>query len=79
MGFYTNFLQVKSRFNANKKDNLLIEVSDKTFTSHESFYVIGASFNPRTLEMDNRLLLIPSKIFEQKLHQLKIIIKKDFC
>ena len=70
------FLQVKSRFNANRKENLLIDVSDKTFTSHESFYVIGASFNPKTLELDNRILLIPSKVFEQKATPLKNYNKK---
>jgi hypothetical protein len=70
------FLQVKSRFNANKRENLLIEVSDKTFTSHESFYVIGASFNPITLELDNKMLLIPSKVFEQKATPLKDYNKK---
>lgn len=70
------FLQVKSRFNANKNENLLIDVNDKTFTSHESFYVVGASFNPKTLELDNKLLLIPSKEFEQKATPIKGYSKK---
>ena len=60
------FIQVKSRFNAAKNENLLIEISDNTFTAHHSFYVLGASFNPATLELDDKILLIPSRDFEAK-------------
>jgi len=74
--FMPIFLQVKSRFNALAKEMLLIDVSDKTFNPHHSFYIAGASFNPSTLELDNKLLFIPSKIFEEKATHIKEYNKK---
>ena len=70
------FIQVKSRFNAAEKENLLIDVSDKTFNPHHSFYIVGASFNPSTLELDDRLLFIPSKVFDEKATHIKDYNKK---
>ena len=55
------FLQVKSRFNAHQKESLLVDIRDSTFSPHHSFYIIAASFNPISLELDDRLLFIPSE------------------
>lgn len=74
--FMPIFLQVKSRFNASKKESLLIEVGDNTFTAHHSYYILGASFNPATLELDDKLLLIPSADFELKATPIKDYNKK---
>jgi len=62
--FYPIFIQVKSRFNAVKKGSILIDVGENTFSVHNSFYIIGSAFNPATLEMEERILLIPSKDYE---------------
>jgi len=62
--FYPIFIQVKSRFNAVKKGSILIDISESTFAVHNNFYIVGAAFNPSTLELEDRLLLIPSKDYE---------------
>lgn len=62
--FYPIFIQVKSRFNAIEKGSILIDVGENTFSVHNSFYIIGAAFNPATLELEDRLLFIPSKDYE---------------
>lgn len=62
--FYPIFIQVKSRFNAVKKGSILIDVGENTFSIHNSFYIVGAAFNPATLEMEDRILFIPSKDYE---------------
>lgn len=62
--FYPIFIQVKSRFNAVKKGSILIDVGENTFAVHNSFYIVGAAFNPATLEMEDRILFIPSKDYE---------------
>jgi hypothetical protein len=59
--FYPIFIQVKSRFNAVKNGSILIDVGENTFSIHNSFYVIGVAFNPSTLELEDRILFIPSK------------------
>lgn len=62
--YYPIFIQVKSRFNAVSKGSILIDVGENTFSKHNSFYIIGAAFNPKTLELEDRILLIPSKDYE---------------
>lgn len=62
--FYPIFIQVKSRFNAVKNGSILIDVGENTFSVHNSFYVIGAAFNASTLELEDRILFIPSKDYE---------------
>ncbi len=62
--FYPIFIQVKSRFNAVKKESILIDVGENTFSVHNSFYIVGAAFNPSTLELEDRLLFVPSKDYD---------------
>lgn len=63
--FMPIFLQVKSRFNAVQNGSLLIDVGDNTFTIHHSFYIVGVAFNPVTLEVEDKLLLVPSKDYSE--------------
>lgn len=58
--FQPIYIQVKSRFNVGETDQMTLTVSGKTFKPHHSFYVIGVSFNPQTLEVDDKLLFMPS-------------------
>jgi hypothetical protein len=54
------FLQVKGRFNVEKRGYFLMDINKKTFTAHHSYFVIGAYFNPQKLEIDENVLLVPS-------------------
>lgn len=63
--FMPIFLQIKSRFNAVKKGSILIDVSESTFSVHHSFYIIGVAFNPSTLELEEKLLFVPSKDYDE--------------
>lgn len=58
--FHPLFLQVKGRYTLHEGRSLILSVKVKTFTPHSNYYVIGAYFNPNTLEIDQNILLIPS-------------------
>ncbi|RPF54432.1 hypothetical protein [Aquisalibacillus elongatus] len=62
--FNTLYIQVKSRFNLNKKKRFVTNIGCKTFKSHSSFYIIFMYFSPKDLEVET-VWLIPSKDFEQ--------------
>jgi hypothetical protein len=64
--FHPIYLQVKSRFNVSNNDQLILTISGNTFTAHGSFFLVGVSFNPQTLELDDKILFVPSKDVEQK-------------
>lgn len=70
--FMPIFLQVKSRFNAVKNGSLLIDVGDNTFSIHHSFYIVGAAFNPSTLELEDKLLLVPSKEYSDNSNAITV-------
>jgi hypothetical protein len=59
--FHPLFLQVKGRYTLHQGRSLILSVKVKTFTPHANYYVIGAYFDPNTLEVDSNLLFIPSK------------------
>jgi hypothetical protein len=63
--FQPLFLQVKGRFKL-RGNNLLCDVRLKTFKPHHSYYVVGAYFNPATLDIHDRILFAPSKIVAQR-------------
>jgi len=63
--FQPIFLQVKSRFNLQRK-NFITNINKKTFNSHHSYYIIGAYFDLKNMELFNNLLLIPSSDVEKK-------------
>ncbi|HOW36440.1 MAG TPA: hypothetical protein PL155_08525 [Candidatus Omnitrophota bacterium] len=59
--FQPLFLQIKGRFNVQKTGYFLMDISKKTFTVHHSYFVVGAYFNPREMEIDEHLLFVPSE------------------
>lgn len=59
--FQPIFLQVKGRFNVQRRGYFLMDISKKTFSAHHSYFVVGAYFNPQKLEIDDYLLLVPSE------------------
>jgi len=59
--FHPLFIQSKGRYNLHKDKQIILRVRVNTFTPHENYYVVGAFFNPSTLELDEYILLIPSK------------------
>ncbi len=63
--FQPLFLQVKGRFKL-RGNNLLCDVRLKTFKPHHSYYVVGAYFNPASLDIHDRILFVPSKIVAQQ-------------
>ena len=58
---FSIFLQIKGRYNLHNDRSLILSVKTKTFSPHSNFFVVGAFFNPKTLEIDENILLIPSK------------------
>jgi hypothetical protein len=69
--FLPIYLQVKSRFNVHESKQMTLTISGATFKPHHSFYVIGVSFNPHTLTIDDRILFIPSAEVEKLGNRLK--------
>lgn len=65
--FQPIFLQIKGRFNVQKRGYFLMDINKKTFTAHHSYFVIGAYFNPQKLEIDDNVLLVPSLEVEKGL------------
>ncbi len=64
--FHPIFLQVKGNFKLFHGKLLIMQVNKKTFTPHNNYYVVGAFFNPKTLELHDYLILVPSKIVAKK-------------
>lgn len=58
--FQPIFLQIKGRFNVEKSGYFLMDINNKTFTPHHSYFVVGAYFNPQKLEIDDYILFVPS-------------------
>jgi hypothetical protein len=58
--FQPIFLQIKGRFNVQKRGYFLMDINKKTFNVHHSCFVVGAYFNPQEMEINNQVLLIPS-------------------
>jgi len=54
------FLQIKGRFNVEKRGYFLMDINKKTFTPHHSYFVVGAYFNAQKMEIDENVLLVPS-------------------
>jgi hypothetical protein len=63
--FQPLFLQVKGRFKL-RGNNFLCDVRLKTFKPHHSYYVVGAYFNPVSLDIHDRILFAPSTIVAKK-------------
>lgn len=59
--FQPIFIQVKGRFALRSHRAILVDINLKTFNPHHSYFVVAAYFNPATLEIDDNILLIPTK------------------
>jgi len=59
--FHPIFLQIKGRFTLHQKNGLILSIKSKTFNPHPNYFLIGAYFNPKTLELNEDILLVPSQ------------------
>ena len=59
--FIPIYLQVKSRFQVQKKDQLILTVAKNTFKEHHAYYLVGISFEPDKAEIGEQILFMPSK------------------
>lgn len=64
--FHPVHIQVKSRYNVTADGQMILTINGNTFQPHYSFYIVAVSFNKQTLEIDNKILFIPSEIVEEK-------------
>ena len=55
------YLQVKSRFNVHKRNRLILTINKNTFKPHHSYYIIGVNFNQKKMEVDDKILFLPSE------------------
>lgn len=55
------YIQVKTRFNVHKRNRMILNINGNTFKAHHSYYIVGLSFNPTKMEMDEKILFLPSK------------------
>lgn len=67
--FHSIFLQVKSRYTA-YRDKKLILTLGKNFKAHNSYFLVAASFNPLKMEVEDRILFIPSKVVLERASKL---------
>ncbi len=56
------FLQVKSNYKLYGGRSLLVQVGGKTLTPHHTLFAVGAYFNPKELELGDKLALLPSDV-----------------
>lgn len=59
--FHSIYLQVKSRFQVKKKDQLILTIAKNTFKQHHANYLVGISYEPDTAEIGEDILFISSK------------------
>lgn len=64
--FHPVYLQIKSRYNVMEDGQMILTITGNTFKSHHSFYLVAVSFNKQTLEIDDKILFIPSEVIEEK-------------
>ena len=63
--YHPIYLQVKSRFNVGKSGEMVLFFSQNTFKIHDDFFIVGVSFNNETIEVDDKILFVPSRIVEE--------------
>lgn len=64
--FHPVYLQVKSRYTVGEDGQLILSIKETTFKPHHSFYLVGVSFNKQTLEIEDKILFIPSEVIAEK-------------
>lgn len=73
--FQPIFLQVKSRYVLHANNSLLVDIGDKTLKPHHTYFLVGAYLNPKTLEINDDLLLMPTEDIDKV--SMKINSKGD--
>lgn len=63
--FQPIFIQVKSRFNL-RKGAFQIGVKKEGFNAHHSFFLVGAYFDPKKIDIFDYLVCIPTEEFAKK-------------
>lgn len=66
------FLQIKSNYKLHGGRNLLVQVGEKTLHPHHTFFVVGAYFNPKELEINEKLAFIPSEVVYKEGQKVKL-------
>ncbi|KKQ31920.1 MAG: hypothetical protein US45_C0037G0014 [Candidatus Nomurabacteria bacterium GW2011_GWA1_37_20] len=66
------FLQVKSNYKLHGGRNLLVQVGDKTLHPHHTLFVAGVYFNPKELEINDKLAFIPSEVVYKEGQKVKL-------
>lgn len=66
------FLQIKSNYKLHGGKNLLVQVGDKTLHPHHTLFVVGAYFNPKELEINDKLAFIPSEVVHKEGQKVKL-------
>ena len=66
------FLQIKSNYKLHGGRNLLVQVGDRTLHPHDTLFVVGAYFNAKELELNEKLAFIPSEIVYQEGQKVKL-------
>jgi hypothetical protein len=64
--FQPVFLQVKGGFTLHTNNVFICDIRMKTFKPHHCYFVIGAFFNPKTLELHDKVLFVPTETVEKK-------------
>ena len=68
--FHPIYLQVKTRFNVQVEERMILTINSKTFTPHPAFFIVGVSFDISKMDVEDKILFIPSK-------ELKGMVKGD--
>ena len=63
--YHPVYLQVKSRFNVYNTGVMELSISKKTFTTNDNFFVVGVSFNKDAMDVDDKILFVPSEFVEE--------------
>ena len=66
------FLQIKSNYKLHSGRNLLVQVSERTLHPHHTLFVVGAYFNPKELEINDKLAFIPSEVVYKEGQKVKL-------
>ncbi len=66
------FLQIKSNYKLRGGRNLLVQIGDKTLHPHHTLFVVGVYFNPKELEINDKLAFIPSEIVHKEGQKVRL-------
>lgn len=70
------YIQVKSKFKL-RNNNFQIGVKSRALRVHHSSFIVGAYFNPQKMDIDDYIILAPSKDFVKKANVINKGTKKE--